>query len=48
MEMCNDDCCVIVVQLMALSERCQSIEEELVVINNKLSCASNLIADLLW
>ena len=40
-------CCVIVVQLMALSERCQSIEEELAVINNKLSCASNLIADLL-
>ena len=48
MEMCNDDCCVIVVQLMGLSERCQSIEEELAVINNKLSCASNLIADLLW
>ena len=42
------DCCVIVVQLMALSERCQSIEEELAVINNnKLSCASNLIANLL-
>ena len=40
------DCCVIVVQLMALSERCQSIEEELAVINNKL-CTSNLIADLL-
>ena len=31
-------CCVIVVQLMGLSERCQSIEEELAVINNKLSC----------
>ena len=46
-EISNDDCCVIVVQLMALSERCQSIEEELAVINNKLSCASNLIADLL-
>ena len=42
-----DDCCVIVVQLMALSERCQSIEEELAVINNKLSCASHLITDLL-
>ena len=33
-------CCVIVVQLMGLSERCQSIEEELAVINNKLSCKS--------
>ena len=33
-------CCVIVVQLMGLSERCQSIEEELTVINNKLSCKS--------
>ena len=31
-------CCVIVVQLMGLSERCQSIEEELAVINNMLSC----------
>ena len=33
-------CCVIVIQLMSLSERCQSIEEELAVINNKLSCKS--------
>ena len=31
-------CCVIVVQLMELSERCQSIEEEFTVINNMLSC----------
>ena len=31
-------CCVIVVQLMGLSERCQSIEEKFTVINNKLSC----------
>ena len=31
-------CCVIVAQLMALSERCQSIEEEFTVINNMLSC----------
>ena len=45
MEACDDVLCV--VQLMALSERCQSIEEELAVINNKLSCASDLIADLL-
>ena len=45
MEAGNDVLCV--VQLMALSERCQSIEEELAVINNKLSCTSNLIADLL-
>ena len=33
-------CCVIVVQLIGLSERCQSIEEELAVINNKLSYES--------
>ena len=37
---------VCVLQLIALSERCQSIEEELAVINNELSCASDLIADL--
>ena len=41
MILCN--CCI---QLMALSERCQLTEEKLKVIN-KLSCASNLIADLL-
>ncbi|XP_065888680.1 protein PTHB1-like isoform X1 [Dysidea avara] len=33
-------------QLIALSDKCQSIEEELSVVNNRLCCATNFIVDL--